>query len=140
MQDVVESLTEALTEVRTREEVVRTERKGIEQALKALNPSAVIENGSKPKNYDPAKIAGEKNIATVAEYLKFKGTSRQADVVKDTGLNAGTVSCALQALKTREQAKPTGLTDNRSKVWDWTGEPVRKTRARRSRSDQPVAA
>lgn len=136
--NVVAHLNEQLAEALARRDDADSDVKRFRGALKALDVPTNGGNG-KGRGYDPRKLAGEKNITDVSEYLRFKGEARQADIVSDLGKNPSTVSCALQALQDDGDATTDGKQVNRSKLWKWTGAPARKTRARRGSRSKATA-
>lgn len=112
MADRFERAREALI---TEREALLQELAKVDSALSALGgelPAGGLSVGSRPQ-------VGEDKLAQVRAYVQQhgrRGPVRQADIVKDTGLNSGTVSEAVKLMaEAGEITERTKL--NRSRTW-----------------------
>jgi DNA-binding transcriptional ArsR family regulator len=80
------------------------------------------------RKLDPATVAGPKALKETEAMVKGRGPVAQATVTKETGLNSGTVSYALRALKERGIVRATGEVEGRSPVWEYVGDGAGSTK------------
>jgi DNA-binding transcriptional ArsR family regulator len=80
------------------------------------------------RKLDPATVAGPKALKQTEATVKGLGRVAQATVTKETGLNSGTVSYALRALKERGIVRATGEVEGRSPVWEYVGDGTGSTK------------
>lgn len=125
MQDnIVKTLREALEglqiERRTWEANVAIERKAfdarervVKAAIDGLSSAAAVTAAA------PTSLAiSQKYIDQVAEYMEECGTSRQADIANNLGINSGTVSVALRRLLNVGKVTK-GEKERGSQVWSY---------------------
>jgi hypothetical protein len=110
-------------EIDARRAEVTTEIKRYERARKLLD-SAPSKNGRKRrrKGLDAHTVAGPKALKQTEDLMKDNGELAQSEVVKQTGLNSGTVSYALRALEKDGVVRKTGEVVGRSPVWEFVSD------------------
>ena len=118
-EQLKESIEERLSHLRGRLAEIDLDRATIEgeivnleQALKALAADlqkVKASRNGKPDQSDPVRRAGPGNVAKVEEALRdLGGTASQHQITEHAGLNNGTVSYALKALRNQQKVRRTG--------------------------------
>jgi DNA-binding transcriptional ArsR family regulator len=144
-----ESATSPVRAVNDSLKVLREQRRKLATELAVLDAKidryeqakTMLEHDEKPKRkprkrgstngrkkLDPATVAGPKALKETEATVKGLGRVAQATVTKETGLNSGTVSYALRALKERGIVRATGEVEGRSPVWEYVGDGTGSTK------------
>jgi len=107
---------EAESDYRSRIKDLDNREKAVSQALEALRASTNGRRASKKKAYSISDDRFEK----VQKYLQKHGRAKQTALVKELGLNSGTISVALKKMEQGSEARNTGTKEDGSQVWETT--------------------
>ena len=137
----VRAINDSLKDLREQRRKLATELAVLDAKIERYEQArTMLEHDEKPKRkprkrsqngrrkLDPATVAGPKALKETEETVKGLGRVAQATVTKETGLNSGTVSYALRALRDRGIVRATGEVEGRSPVWEYVGDGAGSTR------------
>lgn len=130
-EEIKEKINARLTALRERRSEVQHEALAIDAEIAQLEAARAAINGTKKpgskrkraaKPSDPERRAGAGNVRRVEETLvSLGGRATQHEITERSGMNSGTVSYALKALRARKHVRTTGKRVRRSPEYEIVG-------------------
>lgn len=127
-----ERIRQAKDERRTLDREYREARRDVDRRVQQLEASRrdlrrrARLSGDAPKDFEPATMAGKKNVDAARKAIRKLGRATQAHIGRTAGVPTGSLTWAIRALEKEGTIRATGVKERSSAEYELVARPGRK--------------